>query len=400
MSEECVRMLYLNNTKWEGEDSFCRSPSRNQDARLCESHYYTHGNSNNATFCRYNNASSRDCRRENDADNNVVMHTCPVLVFLNRYESSSPPPSPDVPGMPLLPLPPSPPPARPPSMPPAPLPPALPPVLPPPSPSPAPPPQPPPPVPPPSPPSPPWPPASPPAPLTSSPPPAYPPLSEECEKMYHMNNTKWEGEASLCRTVDARNQYPDVCHSFYYTHADSNNATFCRYHNESGQCRRENNADNKALMHTCPAFVFFNRYESPSPPSSPPAPWMPPFSASGLCEDIANEELIVLPENETCETAWDDDERRPLRHDDGLLCSRSCVALRESSTSVKLNVTLCRYDANAERCTTSTNAKNMECYIHASTFLHNTNDECSILKDMSNLNVHQQTCGDISKEVA
>eukprot|EP00965_Chrysotila_dentata_P141343 4671297-Pleurochrysis_carterae.AAC.1 len=141
----------------------------------------------------------------------------------------------------------------------------LPPVLPPPSPSPVPPPQSPPPVLPPSSPSPP---GSPPAPLISSPPPAYPPLSEVCERMYHMNNTKWEGDDSVCRTLPARNDDPDVCNAFYYTHADSNNATFCEYDKfaSSNQCKRQNDARNQPVMHTCPAFVFFNRYESPSPP--------------------------------------------------------------------------------------------------------------------------------------
>eukprot|EP00965_Chrysotila_dentata_P056293 1867597-Pleurochrysis_carterae.AAC.1 len=88
--------------------------------------------------------------------------------------------------------------------------------------------------------------------------------------MLKLNNTKWEGENSVCRSLPARNENANVCHSFYYTHAHSNNATFCQYDEEYGRCRRQNDADNKALMHTCPAFVFFNRYDSPSSPPSPP----------------------------------------------------------------------------------------------------------------------------------
>eukprot|EP00965_Chrysotila_dentata_P142019 4694525-Pleurochrysis_carterae.AAC.1 len=229
-------------------------------------------------------------------------------------------------------------------------------------------------------------------PLPASPPPGFPPLSEECLAMLRLNNTKWEGDDVFCLS-EMRDEDLNACQSHYYSNVEGTAGTFCKYDRERRECRNERDSENNVVRHMCPSWVFSMRYESPSPP---------PFSASTLCEGIVKEDFMLLSPNEECETGWNHDDRRPLRHDDILLCSKSLMTHEEGSTSVKVNVTQCRYDMQGKKCKASTlmNSKNVECYIHATTFLHSTNDECRMLEDMKILNVQQKTCDGITQEVA
>eukprot|EP00965_Chrysotila_dentata_P259428 6213563-Pleurochrysis_carterae.AAC.3 len=267
ISYDCSRFVDRNDTLLGGAGGYCASLERDNDANLCEEHYIRL-NVSRGVLCTH--VAGEGCRAEKYSNNSDVKRDCPKSVFGGEFSivvspspalpESHPPRNPPIGPLWKHPrIPPFAPPAQPPSRPPNATPfspPAQAPSTPPVPSS--------------------WPPSPlglPPAPPTSPPPPAHPPMSLECERMSHMNNTKWESEISVCRTTDARNDDPDVCHAFYYTHADSNNATFCVHDGEI--CKRENDADNKPLIHTCPASVFFNRYESSSPPPSQPVPWMP-----------------------------------------------------------------------------------------------------------------------------